>query len=109
MDGAGLDRSGLGQAQIVVFRQVGDRVFAAFENHRFRAVDADPDQVNAVAASFVSPVVWSDEVAETGADGAVTVDLSGFLERDAVNAAGRPTRAEPCRCKPAATPGYEGR
>jgi hypothetical protein len=56
MDGAGLDRSGLGQTQIVVFRKVGNRVFAAFENHRFRAVDADPDQVNAVAASFVSPV-----------------------------------------------------
>ena len=32
LDGAGLDRSGLGQAQIVVFRKVGNRVFAAFEN-----------------------------------------------------------------------------
>ena len=106
MDGAGLDRSGLGQAQIVVFRQVGDRVFAAFENHRFRAVDADPDQVNAVAASFVSPVVWSGEVAETGADGSVTVDLSGFLERDAINAVGRLKRAKLGSFKPAPNLGY---
>ncbi|AYG95376.1 DUF5117 domain-containing protein [Brevundimonas naejangsanensis] len=106
MDGAGLDRSGLGQAQIVVFRKVGDRVFAAFENTRFRAVDADPDQVNAVAASFVSPVVWSGEVAETGADGSVTVDLSGFLERDAINAVGRLKRAKLGTFKPAANLSY---
>ena len=52
MDGAGLDRSGLGQAQIVAFRKVGNRVFAAFENEDFRALNADADQVNAVAASF---------------------------------------------------------
>lgn len=106
MDGAGLDRSGLGQAQIVVFRKVGDRVFAAFENHRFRAVDADPDQVNAVAASFVSPVVWSGEVAETGADGSITIDLSGFLERDAINAVGRLKRAKLGSFKPAPTLSY---
>ncbi|MGX1587606.1 zinc-dependent metalloprotease [Brevundimonas diminuta] len=106
MDGAGLDRSGLGQTQIVVFRKVGNRVFAAFENHRFRAVDADPDQVNAVAASFVSPVVWSAEVTDAEADGSVTVDLSGFLERDAVNVVSRLKRARLGTFKPAASLGY---
>lgn len=106
MDGAGLDRSGLGQTQIVVFRKVGNRVFAAFENHRFRAVDADPDQVNAVAASFVSPVVWSAEATDAGADGSVTVDLSGFLERDAVNVVSRLKRARLGTFKPAASLGY---
>ena len=106
LDGAGLDRSGLGQAQIVVFRKVGDRVFAAFENTRYRAVDADADQVNAVAASFVSPVVWSGEAAETAADGSVTVDLSGFLERDAINAVGRLKRAKLGTFKPAANLSY---
>lgn len=103
MDGAGLDRSGLGQAQIVAFRKVGNRVFAAFENEDFRAQNADADQVNAVAASFTAPVVWSAEVIETGADGAVTVDLSGFLERDAVNAVGRLKRARLGTFKPAPT------
>ncbi|MBN9481086.1 MAG: zinc-dependent metalloprotease [Bordetella sp.] len=106
MDGAGLDRAGLGQAQIVVFRKVGDRVFAAFENHRFRAVDADADQVNAVAASFVSPVVWSGEAVETAADGSVTLDLSGFLERDAINAVGRLKRARLGSFKAAPTLSY---
>lgn len=106
MDGAGLDRSGLGQTQIVVFRKVGNRVFAAFENHRFRAVDADPDQVNAVAASFVSPVVWSAEATDAGADGSVTVDLSGFLERDAVNVVSRLKRARLGTFKPAPSLGY---
>ncbi|WP_312736165.1 zinc-dependent metalloprotease [Brevundimonas sp.] len=103
MDGAGLDRSGLGQAQIVAFRKVGNRVFAAFENEDFRAQNADADQVNAVAASFTAPVVWSGEVIETGPDGAVTVDLSGFLERDAVNAVGRLKRARLGTFKPAPT------
>ena len=103
MDGAGLDRSGLGQAQIVAFRKVGNRVFAAFENEDFRAQNADADQVNAVAASFTAPVVWSAEVIETGADGAVTVDLSGFLERGAVNAVGRLKRARLGTFKPAPT------
>lgn len=106
MDGAGLDRSGLGQTQVVVFRKVGNRVFAAFENHRFRAVDADPDQVNAVAASFVSPVVWSAEATDAGVDGSVTVDLSGFLERDAVNVVSRLKRARLGTFKPAASLGY---
>lgn len=101
MDGAGLDRSGLGQAQIVVFRKVGNRVFAAFENARFRAQDADADQVNAVAASFAAPVVWSGEVIETAPDGAVTVDLSSFLERDAVNAVARLKRTRLGAFKPA--------
>ncbi|MDQ1155656.1 zinc-dependent metalloprotease [Brevundimonas sp. SORGH_AS_0993] len=103
LDGAGLDRSGLGQSQVVVFRKVGNRVFAVFENNRFRAEDADADQVNAVAASFAAPVVWSGEVIETGVDGAITFDLSGFLERDAVNAVGRLKRARLGTFKPAPT------
>ena len=38
MDGTGLDRSGLGQAQVVAFRKVGNRVFAEFENTRFHEI-----------------------------------------------------------------------
>lgn len=106
MDGAGLDRSGLGSAQVVAFRKVGNRVFAEFENTRFRAVDADADQVNAVAASFAPSVVWSGEVVETGADGSVSVDLSGFLERDAINAVGRLKRARLGTFKAAPSLGY---
>ncbi|MDD0124220.1 hypothetical protein PSZ46_23415, partial [Shigella flexneri] len=64
------------------------------------------DQVNAVAASFVSPVVWSAEATDAGADGSVTVDLSGFLERDAVNVVSRLKRARLGTFKPAASLGY---
>ncbi|MCO8019343.1 zinc-dependent metalloprotease [Brevundimonas diminuta] len=93
MDNAGLDRSGLGQTQIVAFHKVGGRVFARFENHRFRAFDASDDEQRAVAASFAPSTVWATDVIETGADGSVVVDLSGFLTRDAVNIAGRLKRA----------------
>ncbi|MFK0298691.1 zinc-dependent metalloprotease [Brevundimonas sp. NPDC090276] len=106
MDGAGLDRSGLGAAQVVAFRKAGNRVFAEFENTRFRAQNADADQVNAVAASFAPSVVWSGEVVETGADGSVNVDLSGFLERDAINAVGRLKRARLGTFKAAPSLGY---
>ncbi|MFC5372592.1 zinc-dependent metalloprotease [Brevundimonas faecalis] len=106
MDGMGLDRSGLGQTQVVAFRKVGNRVFAEFENHRFRAQNADADQVNAVAASFSPSVVWSGEAIETGADGSVTVDISGFLDRDAINAVGRLKRARLGAFKAAPTLGY---
>ncbi|WP_292051845.1 MULTISPECIES: zinc-dependent metalloprotease [unclassified Brevundimonas] len=89
MDGTGLDRSALGQAQLVAFSVVGERVYARFENQRFRAVGASEDEQNAVAASFATSIVWSGEVLERHADGSISVDLSGFLERDAVNVAAR--------------------
>ena len=93
MDGAGLDRSALGNAQIVAFTVVGNKVFARFENERFRAVGAVDDEQNAVAASFATSIVWSGDVAERHADGSISVDLSGFLERDAVNVAARLKRS----------------
>lgn len=93
MDGAGLDRSALGSAQIVAFTVVGNKVFARFENERFRAVGAVDDEQNAVAASFATSIVWSGDVAERHADGSISVDLSGFLERDAVNVAARLKRS----------------
>lgn len=106
MDGVGLDRAGLGQAQIIVFQKIGGRVFARFENTRYRAVDADPDQVNAVTASFASSVIWSGEITDTGADGSVSLDLSSFLERDAVNAVARFKRARLGSFKQAPTLSY---
>ncbi|HUH09469.1 MAG TPA: DUF5117 domain-containing protein [Brevundimonas sp.] len=106
MDGVGLDRSGLGQTQIVAFQKVGNRVLARFENTRFSAVGAGADQQNAVTASFSPSIVWAGDVAETGADGSVTVDLTGFLERDALNAAGRLKRGGQGTFKLAPTLGY---
>lgn len=106
MDGVGLDRSGLGQTQIVAFQKVGNRVLVRFENTRFSALGAGPDQQNAVFASFSPSIVWAGEVAEIQADGSVTVDLTGFLERDALNAAGRLKRGRQGTFKLAPTLGY---
>src|SRR5690606_41739017 len=70
-------------SQSVASHRVGGRVFARFENHRFRALAASDDEQRAVAASFAPSTVWAPDVIETGADGSVVVDLSGFLTRDA--------------------------
>ena len=106
MDGVGLDRSGLGRAQVLAFSKVGGRVFARFENNGFRAFDASADEQNAVAASFAPSTVWAADVVETGADGSVVVDLSGFLNRDAVNIAGRLKRGALGSFKAAPDLGY---
>ncbi|WP_297803093.1 zinc-dependent metalloprotease [uncultured Brevundimonas sp.] len=89
VDGVGLDRSGLGRAQIVAFNVVGNRIYARFENNRYRAEGASADEQEAVAASFATSIIWSGEVLERHADGSVSVDLTSFLERDAVNIAAR--------------------
>ena len=82
----GLDR-GLGtESQILRFFRVNDRVFAEFENTRYRAVGAEADEAAATRQSFARSVIWStDIVAEE--DGRVLIDLSGFLTRDPVGTA----------------------
>jgi len=102
----GLDRSGLGQTQIIAFRRVGRRVLASFENNAFRAVGAGADERDAVAASFARSVVWSGEITSEKPDGSVQIDLTSFLERDALNVPGRLKRAGQGTYKPAPTLGY---
>lgn len=106
MDGTGLDRSALGQAQVVAFSVVGNKVFARFENNRYRAEGASDDEQNAVAASFATSIIWSGDVLERHADGSISVDLSGFLERDAVNIVSRLKRAGQGSYKPAPNLSY---
>ena len=84
----GIDRGLGGSSQILRFFRVNDRIFAEFENTRFRALGAGPEEADATRQSFARSVVWStDIVAESEAG--VLVDLSGFLTRDPVNTAGR--------------------
>ena len=89
----GADRAGLGQTQVIVFRRVGKRVLAEFENNRFRALSADAGEERAVAASFAPSVVWAGEATDLP-DGGVSVDISGFLLRDAVDIASRLKRGK---------------
>ncbi|MET0290458.1 MAG: zinc-dependent metalloprotease [Pseudoxanthomonas sp.] len=86
-NGIGLDRAALGETQVLVFRRVGKRVLAEFENTRFRALNADQGEADAVRASFLPSTVWSTEILDEA--GGVQFDLSGFLQRDAVDIAGR--------------------
>ncbi|MCD7098476.1 zinc-dependent metalloprotease [Stenotrophomonas sp. MMGLT7] len=104
--GVGLDRAALGATQVLALRRVGNKVLAQFENHRFRAVDADRGEAEAVRASFLPSTVWSGEIAAEQADGSVLVDLAGFLQRDAVDIAGRLKKAGQGSYKPAPALGY---
>ena len=84
----GLDRARLGKTQIVVFRKAGNRIIAEFENVRFRALNGDAGEEQAVRDSFSASPVWSGEILREDAGG-IVVDLGSFLLRDAFNVAGR--------------------
>ena len=78
----GIDRSNPGQTRVLGFRRVGSRVFAELENFSFRADSGSAVEKQAVRESFPPSIIWSGEiVAEDG--GAVLVDISSFLTRDA--------------------------
>jgi hypothetical protein len=83
----GLDRARIGDAQVVAFRRVGQKVIAEYENHRFRAENAPEAEQAAAREAFSISTVWAGEVVETAADGRVLVDLSSFLTRDGIGIA----------------------
>lgn len=84
----GLDR-GLGSdTWILRFSRVGDAVFAEFENTRYAALGAGADEQAATAQSFARSVIWRTDIVSESADGEVLIDLSGFLKRDPIDAAG---------------------
>ncbi len=79
----GLDRSNPGSTRIIAFRRAGPRIVAELQNTAFRADGAGPDEARAVRESFPPSIVWSADILAEGPDGALLVDLSGFLTRDA--------------------------
>ncbi len=100
----GVDRAWLGQTQIIVFRRIGKKVIAEFENSRFRALDAGRGETEAVRTSFAPSTIWSGEVIDDA--GGVTIDIAGFLTRDALDVAGRLKRAKAGSYKLVPTLGY---
>ena len=84
----GLDRARLGETQLLLFRKVGNKVLAEFENSRFRALNGDTGEEQAVARSFSSSPIWSGDIVSED-DKGITLDLSGLLMRDAFDVAGR--------------------
>ncbi len=83
----GLDRSRPSGSYILRFKRAGGKVMAVVENHQYRASADNPAEKKAVETSFAQSVIWSTDVMETSEDGAVLVDVSSFLKRDAVGVA----------------------
>lgn len=84
----GLDRARLGETQLLLLRKVGQRVIAEFENYRYRSLNGDAGEDQAVRRSFSTSPIWSGEIVSESGSG-ITVDLSGLLMRDAFDVAGR--------------------
>ncbi len=79
----GLDRGQLGSPVLVEFSRLGNRVVLERPNLRYRADEADADERRAVDESFASSVLWTGTIAAEDPDGAVLVDFTPFVLRDA--------------------------
>ncbi|THD58252.1 MAG: DUF5117 domain-containing protein [Phenylobacterium sp.] len=84
----GLDRARISQSRILVFRRLGAKVIAEYENPRFVAKGASADEQAAAHDAFAVSTVWAGRVEGTTADGRILVDLSSFLTRDVEDIAG---------------------
>jgi hypothetical protein len=79
----GLDRGQIGPTRLVVWRRFGTRVLIEAPNLDYRAGDGSVDAQRAARESFATSVLWSGAIEAVGADGALLVDLTSFLVRDA--------------------------
>ena len=78
----GLDRGQLGATRVVRFQRAGPKVLLIEDNLDFRAVSDNADDQAAVNESFATAVIWGFEVLGER-DGAVFIDATDFLIRDA--------------------------
>jgi len=83
----GLDRAALGDTQVLVFRRIGKKVIAEYENPKFTAVGAPAAEQIAARESFAVSTVWAGDVVSDTPDGRILVDISSFLTRDVIGAA----------------------
>ncbi|HNU09324.1 MAG TPA: DUF5117 domain-containing protein, partial [Pyrinomonadaceae bacterium] len=78
----GLDRGQLGRTFVVYFERIGQKILLFQPNYRYRALSEDPAERKAVEDSFARSVIAGFKV-EGEKDGAVLVDATSFLLRDA--------------------------
>ena len=83
----GLDRGQVRGPWLVRFVRAGGRVLLERPNLAFRARSDDPAEVRATTESFATSVLWAAQVEAQDPDGAVLVDLTPFVVRDAHGAA----------------------
>ncbi len=79
----GLDRGQLGGTHLARFERVGPKVLLVQQNTRYRALSDNPDERRAVADAFARSVLWGFQVAAEDEGGAVLVDATDFVLRDA--------------------------
>jgi hypothetical protein len=84
----GLDRARIGRGEILVFRRLGAKVIAEYENPRFIAPGGSADEQVAAHDAFAVSTVWAGKVEGVTPDGRILVDLSSFLTRDVEDIAG---------------------
>ncbi len=82
----GLDRGNADAGRIVAVRRVGDKVVLEEENWTYRASADDPREKKAVRESFASSILWAGVIERDAPEGAVAVDISGFLKSDLMGA-----------------------
>ena len=89
----GLDRGLLGGGRVVLFSRVGRKLMLTETNQQYRANSGDPNERRAVEQSFARSVLWGFPIeAESG--NRVLVDVTDFLNRDAMQAANRIRKAQ---------------
>jgi hypothetical protein len=79
----GMDRGLLGDTRIVKFIKVGRKILMVQPNYGFRAITNDANEKRAVEQSFAQSTLWGF-MAEAETNGAVLVDATDFLLRDAI-------------------------
>ncbi len=85
----GLDRGQLGRTHLARFERVGPKVLLVEQNTRYRAESDNADERLAVADAFARSVLWGFEAKAEGDGGAVLVDATDFVLRDAHGVAAR--------------------
>ena len=86
--GLNIDQGSTTQPRILVFRRIGDKMIAEFENTRFNAVGGSRDEQQGVRDSFAASTVWMGKFDSVTPEGRVLIDITDFLTRDAMDIAG---------------------
>ncbi len=89
----GLDRGLTGGGRVVKLNRIGRKVLLIQPNIDYRAVTADNAEKRAVEQSFAQSTLWGFTI-EAESSGAVLVEATDFLLRDAMQVANRLRRSQ---------------
>jgi hypothetical protein len=83
-----IDQGSTTQPRVLIFRRIGDKVVAEYENTRFNAVGGSPDEQRGVRDSFAPSTVWMAKFESVTPEGRVLIDISSFLTSDVMDIGG---------------------